>query len=313
MIFIPYNPTYVVSAGTGFVGIRYPGHPVAQRLLAEAKVPVAAPSANRFGHVSPTESSHVWKDLCMESISILDDTQIFSEELELSPESTASCAIGIESTVVKLLPSTNEVLILRHGGVSESALKELPSLTVRNIFSKTQNSSDNIHAHSAPGQLISHYAPDVTAYLVQDLNTVTTNDSNMVATKDSISSAVIIDFMGQLLKHKDNCLSYMDLSPRYVYILKVNVNIVLVETFQKLLLWCTMRCVGQNKSLKQNPFISPMSCKAIMKINSLYTIDSIELRLGNRFAYNLCVCDFFFFAKLATVVKGEKQRELDEL
>lgn len=61
-----------VSAGTGFVGLRRPAHAVAQALLEEAGVPVAAPSANRFGHVSPTSAAHVVADLGDRSVTVLD-------------------------------------------------------------------------------------------------------------------------------------------------------------------------------------------------------------------------------------------------
>lgn len=61
-----------VSAGTGFVGLRRPAHAVAQALLEEAGVPVAAPSANRFGHVSPTSAAHVVADLGDRGVTVLD-------------------------------------------------------------------------------------------------------------------------------------------------------------------------------------------------------------------------------------------------
>jgi tRNA threonylcarbamoyl adenosine modification protein (Sua5/YciO/YrdC/YwlC family) len=60
-----------VTAGTGFVGVRVPHHPLAQALLRAAGVPVAAPSANRFGHVSPTRASHVIADLGAHAIGVL--------------------------------------------------------------------------------------------------------------------------------------------------------------------------------------------------------------------------------------------------
>ena len=62
-----------VTAGTGFVGVRSPRHAIARALLAASGVPVAAPSANRFGHVSPTTSDHVFHDLGSEDIAILLD------------------------------------------------------------------------------------------------------------------------------------------------------------------------------------------------------------------------------------------------
>ena len=57
----------LVTAGTGFVGIRMPNHEVALDLLRTSGVPVAAPSANKFGHVSPTKAEHVYNDFHKDS------------------------------------------------------------------------------------------------------------------------------------------------------------------------------------------------------------------------------------------------------
>ncbi|CAN0333530.1 unnamed protein product, partial [Discosporangium mesarthrocarpum] len=61
-----------VTAETGFVGVRCPSHPLAQQLLEVSGVPIAAPSANRFGHVSPTTAQHVLSDLGTADIGVLD-------------------------------------------------------------------------------------------------------------------------------------------------------------------------------------------------------------------------------------------------
>jgi L-threonylcarbamoyladenylate synthase len=77
----------MITAQTGFVGIRIPNSEKAQALLKEAGVPVAAPSANKFGHVSPTTAEHVYKDFENDSVCILDG---------------GHCSFGIESTVLKI-------------------------------------------------------------------------------------------------------------------------------------------------------------------------------------------------------------------
>jgi L-threonylcarbamoyladenylate synthase len=81
--------------------------------LKESGLPIAAPSANKFGHVSPTKAEHVYHDFHLENeVLILDG---------------GSCSFGIESTVVKITES--ELLIIRKGGISqknlESKLSEL--------------------------------------------------------------------------------------------------------------------------------------------------------------------------------------------
>ena len=80
-----------ITAGTGFVGVRCPDHALALELLTAAGVPVAAPSANRFGHVSPTRAKHVMNDLGAHEIYVL-----------RGAEGESCCEVGIESTVVKI-------------------------------------------------------------------------------------------------------------------------------------------------------------------------------------------------------------------
>lgn len=80
-----------ITSGTGFVGVRCPDHGLALELLTAAGVPVAAPSANRFGHVSPTRAEHVMDDLGDHEIYVL-----------RGAEGESCCEVGIESTVVKI-------------------------------------------------------------------------------------------------------------------------------------------------------------------------------------------------------------------
>lgn len=69
------NPEIIpdlVTAGTGFVGVRIPNHEVAIKLIQAAGKPIAAPSANKFGHVSPTKAEHVAKDFKDDEVFVLD-------------------------------------------------------------------------------------------------------------------------------------------------------------------------------------------------------------------------------------------------
>lgn len=78
----------MITAETGYVGLRMPNSEIALELLRESGVPIAAPSANKFGHVSPTKAEHVYNDFYMDSeVTILDGGQ---------------CNFGIESTVLKI-------------------------------------------------------------------------------------------------------------------------------------------------------------------------------------------------------------------
>ena len=105
----------MITAETGFVGLRMPNSPIALELLRESGLPIAAPSANKFGHVSPTKAEHVYNDFHLDSeVSILDG---------------GPCTFGIESTVLKIVDlepeDSFELLILRKGGVSEKALQDV--------------------------------------------------------------------------------------------------------------------------------------------------------------------------------------------
>jgi tRNA threonylcarbamoyl adenosine modification protein (Sua5/YciO/YrdC/YwlC family) len=100
----------LVTADTGFVGIRMPNHEVALDLIRTSGLPIAAPSANKFGHVSPTKASHVYND--------------FHKDSEVFIIDGGACSFGIESTVMKLSYDADktvpyQLLILRRGGVSE--------------------------------------------------------------------------------------------------------------------------------------------------------------------------------------------------
>lgn len=137
-----------VTAGTGFVGVRVPAHPLAAALLAAADIPVAAPSANRFGHVSPTRAAHVASDLGGHPIGILmaegmpaatgGSSDISASEPLPAPGLT--CGVGIESTVAKVevvaalgdaasVDSSDDydpplqLVVFRRGGVSVAQLQ----------------------------------------------------------------------------------------------------------------------------------------------------------------------------------------------
>ncbi|GIW95876.1 MAG: tRNA threonylcarbamoyladenosine biosynthesis protein [Pirellulaceae bacterium] len=124
----------LVTAGLSTVAIRQPAHPVALRFLAEAGVPVAAPSANRFGGISPTTAEHVRGQFPSDQVLVLDG---------------GPCPVGIESTVVACAGGVWQVL--RHGGTPIEELQRVLG-TVTEAISVTDRPL-------APGQLARHYAP----------------------------------------------------------------------------------------------------------------------------------------------------------
>ena len=122
----------IVTAGLSTVAIRMPAHPVAQALIREAGVPIAAPSANPFGYVSPTCAQHVLDGLGDHVDLILDG---------------GPCQIGVESTIVSMVGTWTE--LLRPGSVTLAELREVIGRVVRAAASQTV---------VAPGQLPRHYA-----------------------------------------------------------------------------------------------------------------------------------------------------------
>jgi L-threonylcarbamoyladenylate synthase len=117
--------------------VRVPSHPVAHALLQQVGRPVAAPSANRSGRVSPTTAAHVLEELDGRIAAILE---------------SGPCQVGIESTVLDL--TTPSPVLLRPGGV---ALEELESVLGPIQIATADASAGD--APRSPGMLTSHYAP----------------------------------------------------------------------------------------------------------------------------------------------------------
>ena len=127
----------IVTAGLPGVAIRCPSHDVARGLIRAAGVPIAAPSANRFGLVSPTTGSHVMESFGDRLSFVLDD---------------GPCKIGVESTVVSFM-DTNDGLpkLLRHGGITQEQIESVTGVINTQMHEESQPTS--------PGQLSRHYSP----------------------------------------------------------------------------------------------------------------------------------------------------------
>jgi L-threonylcarbamoyladenylate synthase len=128
----------LVTSGLSTVAIRMPSHPVAQALLAEAGLPIAAPSANRFGRISPTTAAHVVEELGDRVGIVLDG---------------GPCSVGVESTVISIDPG-GELTLLRPGGTPAETIEEVASARL----SRAPSMREGTPAPS-PGMSASHYAP----------------------------------------------------------------------------------------------------------------------------------------------------------
>lgn len=138
----PSDIAGLATVGLDTVAIRVPEHPVAQALIHAFGKPVAAPSANRSGHVSPTTAGHVAGDLGDKVAVILD---------------AGPTGIGVESTIVGCVGG--DPVLLRSGGVPRHGIADL----LGRPLSSPSSGSDT--APAAPGMLASHYAPAATLRL----------------------------------------------------------------------------------------------------------------------------------------------------
>ncbi len=125
----------LVTSGLPTVGIRLPDHPLTRELIRLADVPVAAPSANPFGRLSPTTADHVRRQLGDRVDMVLDG---------------GPCRVGVESTILQI--QDNQALLLRPGGVSQEEIEA----EIGPVSRPGQTSQDK---PAAPGMLDSHYAP----------------------------------------------------------------------------------------------------------------------------------------------------------
>lgn len=126
----------LVTAGSPLVALRIPAHPLTLDLLQQLDFPLAAPSANPFGYISPTTARHVEQQLGYKIPYILDG---------------GACAVGLESTIVGF--EGEKVIIYRKGGIAIEVIEPL----VGRVEVKPHSTSNP----QAPGMLQSHYAPRV--------------------------------------------------------------------------------------------------------------------------------------------------------
>lgn len=125
----------LASAGLDTLAVRVPGHPLARQLIEQAGCPIAAPSANKSGGISPTTADHVVQSLGDEVAGIIDG---------------GPCTIGLESTVVDV--SGDHPVLLRPGGIAAEDIEAVVGPLA---------SADDTEAPRSPGMLSRHYAPSL--------------------------------------------------------------------------------------------------------------------------------------------------------
>ncbi|CEM31626.1 unnamed protein product [Vitrella brassicaformis CCMP3155] len=218
-----------VTAGTGFVAVRCPNSSLALDLISASDRPIAAPSANLFGAISPTTAQHVLKNFPQEDLVILDG---------------GSCHVGIESTVIKLEMGEREgedwddrICINRRGRVSKEMIEEclrqagaeMASIRVYvspKIDYGRGSASEDVarappsasEAQESPGMLLSHYAPSVPTYLISVATTDTSSGTGIDIHPQEESPAlpppskcVLIDMGSRMRDLRGEFAAYFDL------------------------------------------------------------------------------------------------------
>jgi L-threonylcarbamoyladenylate synthase len=135
----------LVTGGKNTVGVRVPGHPIALELLEALDFPLAAPSANPFGSISPTTAKHV--------------ADYFTGRLDIILDG-GSCDKGIESTIVGF--ENGEPILYRQGSTKTEDIEKITGILKMRVHA-------NNESVVAPGMLSKHYAPSTTTILTDDI------------------------------------------------------------------------------------------------------------------------------------------------
>jgi len=234
----------ILMANTGYVACRSPSHVIARALIDAAGVPIAAPSANKFGHVSPTRAEHVMDDLGGEDVWVVDPLLGCLERerkegngnnagVDEVGDNNAVCQVGVESTVAKIEMYRHDateisggllgsVSVLRHGAISSRSIQEaLEKAGLAQYFivsDAVRYTSEEVN-NVAPGQTVKHYSPNVPCFMIaserQRDRTLHEQVEQQLTQeeRDILSQSVIIDYSQQLSRYKEHSLAYRDLSP----------------------------------------------------------------------------------------------------
>lgn len=137
----------IITAGKETVAVRIPKHPIAQSLLNLLDYPLAAPSANPFGSISPTTAEHV--------------AEYFSEQIPVVLDGGA-CEKGLESTIIGFVD--NQAVLFRHGAISIEEIEEVIGKIAIKTSAKDQPDT--------PGMLLKHYAPQTPTFVTDDVQSM---------------------------------------------------------------------------------------------------------------------------------------------
>ncbi len=196
------------AGGQDTIGLRCPAHPVAQAMLAaysalrtrrdrNAPIGIAAPSANRFGHVSPTSAAHVRDEFAGQFDDAVADASTTDASTSIFILDGGDCPVGIESTIVDCsrLDTIGPVL-LRPGHVTAAMIEEVLGVSMRDADRDAPRASGTLAAHYAPATRLRlvdaetlHRAPDDVAIYGFMVDALLTGESRRAAPRDAIDYA----------------------------------------------------------------------------------------------------------------------------
>lgn len=179
----------IVTSGLPTVGIRMPSHPVARNLIEVFGRPIAAPSANPFGYVSPTKALHV--------------AHMLKNKIELILDGGDS-VFGIESTIISF--KDEEVFINRHGAISLEEIQE--------IIGEIKDKKENKGICESPGMLPFHYSPEKPLKIVNSYEEIDRENSAFLAFKMPLKRVKsryvkVLSESGDLKEAASNFFSYL--------------------------------------------------------------------------------------------------------
>ena len=199
----------LITAGKDSVAVRIPDHPVALELLKSLDFPLAAPSANPFGCISPTNAIHV--------------ADYFQNILPMVLEG-GNCRNGIESTIIGF--ENGEPVLYRLGSISLESIE--------NVIGKIQVKNKEEVAPNAPGMLSRHYAPSTTTYLENDVRNFIKQFPNqrigLLTFKDKIENASVV-YQEVLSEKGDLKEATSNLYAALHRLDKMNLDLIVTEKF----------------------------------------------------------------------------------
>lgn len=201
----PHIPN-IITAGKETVAVRVPNHPMALALLEQLEFPLAAPSANPFGCISPTTAMHV-SNYFKENLVVLDGGE---------------CQNGIESTIIGF--ENDKPILYRHGSIS---VEDIERIVGKVLITTSKDCSPD-----APGMLSRHYAPKTNTYLTDNVSELIPSFSGkkigLLLFKDEITSAEnihqeVLSKKGNLAEAAKNLYATMH------YLDKSNLDVIIAE------------------------------------------------------------------------------------